>query len=195
MRKQRRLGTSRLLAQRRAVARLACIGWLSPTFALAATPAPRLNVELGYDPRVFGSAAQLSLGPSLTLPLAQGALEASAGLRLVSRATPLPEAQTFGRLALCARQGVFSPAIGVQLEVAPIPLRRRAVDATPGSLEARWSRDERRAHLWLALWIAPLRVIAPRGSLALALRLATPANAELGARVEPGVMAQLGYPL
>jgi hypothetical protein len=162
---------------------LAALGLLSAS-AQAEPLRPRLDSELGYEPRVFGSPsyATLGLGAALVVP---PALEAAAGVRAAFGAIePSPGASAFVRASLFATEASYRPALGIELEATSATRPAPDGDDPPGALAREYGERNRGNALRAALVIAAARWQWQRLFLAAAsARVATPLGADAGRRV------------
>jgi hypothetical protein len=90
---------------------------LALSHSRAADPIWRLSAEGGAERDLVSDRPHAVLGADLSIPLLAGRLEAMAGARLVTgHITPDPVAGLVVGLSVCARQGWYQPALGLEFE-------------------------------------------------------------------------------
>lgn len=145
---------------------------------------PRLDSELGYEPRVFGSPSYATVGLGAAL-VAPPALEAAAGVRAAFGAIePSPGASAFVRVSLFATEASYRPAVGVELEATSATRPTPDGGYPPGALARAYGERNRDNVLRAALAVAAARWQWEHFFLSAAsVRLATPLSADAGRRV------------
>jgi hypothetical protein len=152
-------------------------------------PGLRLGTEVAYERGFAGAPSYGSVGWNQALDVASGALELAGGFRLaIGRMTPSPRGAAFVRSSLCARQGSYRPAIGLELEVTATARAVPASDEPQGSLTRAFARENADNVLRTAVVVAPARFQWRHLFLSVGgLRLIVPVLRDPGARAHLGV--------
>jgi hypothetical protein len=161
----------------------------------AADPRWRLSAEGGVERDLVGDTPHALLGADLALPLAGGRLEAMAGLRLVTgRVSPDPAAGFAAGLSVCARHGVYRPALGLELE-ARTPYHSDSVGPAPDSLTRAYESKNSQNVVFARVVIEPARVSWGRLFVAAgSLRFGTPVGSDAGRRLQVGItLLKVGF--
>lgn len=155
----------------------------------------RLSAAVGAEQDLVSDRAHPVLAATVAAPLARDRLEARASARFVTgHVSPDPALGLALGLSLCARQGWYHPAVGVELE-ARTPYRSRSADAAVDSLVRAYEAAGRNAALFARVVVEPARARwGPWFVAAASLRLGTPLTADAGRRLQIAVnVLELGF--
>lgn len=173
----------------------ALAGLLLSKTALAEPWEVRPSAEAGVGRDLVGATSHAFVGAALDLPVLARRFELGAGMRLLTGGIePEPVFSGFLSARVCARHGMWSPAVGLELELSTAH-RAETPDEPPDSFTRAFNaagRDEvLRAHLLLE----PLRLAWKQLSVAAgSVRLGTPLDGDAGQRVRLSVtLLRLGW--
>ena len=166
-------------------AAFACLLWAlpGPRIARAEPGALRVSGEGGVGRDLVGASPHGFFGVAAELPVLARRFEAGAGVRaLVGAIEPRPALGAFISGRICAHEGSWSPALGLELELSTAHVARLPREP-PDSFTRDFNAAGRGSLLRAHLSIEPLRFEWDRLLLSAAsLRIGTPLDGDAGQR-------------